>query len=136
MGNVITGGSTTGTVERLTIRSVSLRDVRSTRHIISFSSVEMATKLMRDFSYHVSDIGIAYREDVEDARVTMFEAFENLRGDPCISADHGLLDAELQDHGHRASGFADGCLPAQAEGKDLVRSNKVHNSPTWTGRRS
>lgn len=86
VGDVITVGSTTGTVERLTIRSVSLRDVRGAYHIISFSSVEMVTNLMRDFSYHVGDIGIAYREDVEDARLAMFEAFEDLRGDPDSNA--------------------------------------------------
>ncbi|UHS59767.1 mechanosensitive ion channel domain-containing protein [Agrobacterium vaccinii] len=86
VGDVITVGSTTGTVERLTIRSVSLRDVRGAYHIISFSSVEMVTNLMRDFSYHVGDIGIAYRENVEDARAAMFEAFEELRRDPDINA--------------------------------------------------
>ncbi|WP_210187273.1 mechanosensitive ion channel domain-containing protein [Pararhizobium antarcticum] len=86
VGDVITVGDTTGTVERLTIRSVSLRDVRGAYHIISFSSVDMVTNLMRDFSYHVGDIGIAYRENVEDAREAMFEAFEELRSDPEVNA--------------------------------------------------
>lgn len=91
VGDVITVGSTTGTVERLTIRSVSLRDVRGAYHIISFSSVDMVTNLMRDFSYHVGDIGIAYREEVEDARAALFEAFEELR------ADHSIRDLIIGD---------------------------------------
>lgn len=82
VGDVITVGGTSGVVERLTIRSVSLRDVTGAYHIISFSSVDMVTNLMRDFSYHVGDIGIAYREDVEDAREALFAAFEELRADP------------------------------------------------------
>ncbi|OWZ89256.1 hypothetical protein B9J07_34210 [Sinorhizobium sp. LM21] len=82
VGDVITVGGTTGTVERLTIRSVSLRDVQGAYHIISFSSVDMVTNLMRDFAYHIGDVGIAYREDVEDAREAMFAAFEELRADP------------------------------------------------------
>lgn len=86
VGDVITVGSTTGTVERLTIRSVSLRDVRGAYHIISFSSVDMVTNLMRDFSYHVADIGIAYRESVEDARLALIEAFEALCSDPEMRA--------------------------------------------------
>ncbi len=82
VGDVITVGSTTGTVERLTIRSVSLRDIRGAYHIISFSSVDMVTNLMRDFSYHVADIGIAYRESVEDARLALVKAFDALCSDP------------------------------------------------------
>ncbi|WP_186447959.1 mechanosensitive ion channel domain-containing protein [Rhizobium sp. SJZ105] len=93
VGDVITVGSTTGTVERLTIRSVSLRDVRGAYHIISFSSVEMVTNLMRDYSYHVGDIGIAYREDVEDARMALFEAFEQMRSDP---ATNGLMIGDME----------------------------------------
>ncbi|SOC44028.1 small-conductance mechanosensitive channel [Rhizobium subbaraonis] len=85
VGDVITVGSTTGTVERLTIRSVSLRDVQGAYHIISFSSVDMVTNLMRDFSYHVGDVGIAYREDVEEARAALFDAFEEVRGDPDLN---------------------------------------------------
>ena len=79
VGDVITVGDTTGTVERLTIRSMSLRDDRGAYHIISLSSVDMITNLMRDFSYHIGDIGIAYREDVDKARSALFEAFEQVR---------------------------------------------------------
>lgn len=79
VGDVITVGQTTGTVERLTIRSMSLRDDRGAYHIISLSSVDMITNLMRDFSYHIGDIGLTYREDVEKARLALFESFEQVR---------------------------------------------------------
>ena len=68
-------------IEKLTVRSVSLRDVQGTFHIIPFSSVDMVSNFMRDFSYFVCDMGIAYREDVEDAKQAMFDAFEKLRLD-------------------------------------------------------
>lgn len=93
VGDVITVGSITGTVERLTIRSVSLRDVHGAYHIISFSSVDMVTNLMRDFSCHVGDIGIAYREDVEEARAALFAAFEELRQDDGLNA---LIIADME----------------------------------------
>lgn len=93
VGDVITVGGTTGTVERLTIRSVSLRDVTGAYHIIPFSSVDMVTNLMRDFAYHVGDVGIAYREDVEDAKAALFEAFEQLRADPEIN---GVIVGEME----------------------------------------
>ncbi len=82
VGDVVTVGGTTGTVEKLTVRSVSLRDVQGTFHIIPFSSVDMVSNYMRDFSHFVCDMGIAYREDVDEAKQAMFDAFEELRQDP------------------------------------------------------
>ena len=82
VGDVVTVGGTTGVVEKLTVRSVSLRDVQGTFHIIPFSSVDMVSNFMRDFSYFVCDMGIAYREDVEEAKQAMFDAFDELKADP------------------------------------------------------
>jgi small-conductance mechanosensitive channel len=82
VGDVVTVGGTTGVVEKLTVRSVSLRDVQGTFHIIPFSSVDMVSNFMRDFSYFVCDMGIAYREDVDEAKQAMFDAFEELKRDP------------------------------------------------------
>ncbi|WP_432256708.1 mechanosensitive ion channel domain-containing protein [Limimaricola sp. AA108-03] len=82
VGDVVTVGGTTGVVEKLTVRSVSLRDVQGTFHIIPFSSVDMVSNFMRDFSYFVCDMGIAYREDVDEAKQAMFDAFEELKQDP------------------------------------------------------
>jgi small-conductance mechanosensitive channel len=93
VGDVIAVGGTTGTVERLTIRSVSLRDYMGIYHIIPFSSVDMVSNYMRDFAYHVCDMGIAYRENVDDARDAMLDAFAELKADPDW-ADAILSDAE------------------------------------------
>jgi small conductance mechanosensitive channel len=82
VGDVVTVGGTTGAVEKLTIRSVSLRDVNGIYHIIPFSSVDMVSNYMRDFSFHVADIGIAYRESVDEAKALMFKAFDDLRAMP------------------------------------------------------
>ena len=81
VGDVVSVGGTTGTVERLTIRSVSLRDLAGAFHIIPFSSVDMVTNYMRDFGYFVCDMGVAYRENVDEVRQAMLDAFEELRSD-------------------------------------------------------
>ena len=75
VGDVITVGGTTGTVEKLSVRSVSLRDVQGTFHMIPFSTVDMVSNYMREFAYFVCDMGIAYREDVDEAKQAMFDAF-------------------------------------------------------------
>lgn len=82
VGDVVTVAGTTGTVEKLTVRSVSLRDLQGTFHIIPFSSVDMVSNFMRDFSYFVCDMGVAYGEDIEQARAAIFDAYEELRADP------------------------------------------------------
>ena len=40
VGDVVGAGGITGVVERLTLRSVSLRDLSASTHIIPFSSVD------------------------------------------------------------------------------------------------
>jgi small conductance mechanosensitive channel len=93
VGDVVTVGGTTGTVERLTIRSVSLRDLHGVFHIIPFSSVDMVSNHMRDFAHFLCDMGIAYRESVDDAKLAMHDAFDELRADPVWS---GSIMGDLQ----------------------------------------
>lgn len=85
VGDVITVSGVTGTVEKLTVRSVSLRDVEGVFHIIPFSSVDMVSNYMRDFSYYLADMGVAYREDMAEAKAAMHDAFDELRQDPEVA---------------------------------------------------
>ncbi|QJF51434.1 mechanosensitive ion channel domain-containing protein [Roseobacter ponti] len=87
VGDVITVGGITGAVEKLSVRSVSLRDVHGVFHIIPFSSVDMVSNFMRGFSYFVCDMGIAYRENVQEAKEAMHEAFDLLIEDKEIARD-------------------------------------------------
>lgn len=95
-GDVVTAGGITGTVEKLTIRSIGIRDLSGSYHIIPFSSVDLVTNFMRDFAYHVGEYGIAYRENVDDAIERLKEAFEELRADPANAA---LILDDLEVHG-------------------------------------
>ncbi|WP_297772544.1 mechanosensitive ion channel domain-containing protein [uncultured Roseovarius sp.] len=90
VGDVVTVGGVTGTVERLTIRSVSLRDLQGAYHIIPFSSVDMVSNYVKDYGYFVCDMGVAYREDVDEAKQAMLDAFAELKGDPDQAT--GILD--------------------------------------------
>jgi len=87
VGDVITLNSTTGTVERLTIRSVSLRDVHGAYHIIPFSSVDMVTNYMREYAYYVCDMGVAYRENTDEVREAMLDAYTELAKNETYSKD-------------------------------------------------
>ncbi|MDG4650201.1 mechanosensitive ion channel [Roseibacterium sp. SDUM158017] len=82
VGDIVTAGPLTGVVEKLTIRSVSLRDLHGVYHLVPFSSVDSVSNYTRDFSNYVVDMGVAYREDVDEAKQAMFDAYDALRDDP------------------------------------------------------
>lgn len=78
-GDVVTVGGVTGTAEKLSIRSVGIRDLSGTYHIVPFSSVDTVSNYMREFGNHVGEYGIAYRESIDDAIAQLQLAFEDLQ---------------------------------------------------------
>lgn len=80
-GDVVTAGGVSGVVERLTIRSVGLRDGSGTFHVIPFSAIDKVANMTRDFAYHVADIRVAYDQDVERAFEVIRNVGEGLRQD-------------------------------------------------------
>ncbi len=94
-GDVVTAGGTTGVVEKLTIRSVGLRDLDGTYHLIPFSSVDMVSNFMKGFGYHVANVGVAYRENVAEVKELMRKAFDILK-----ETEHGVaIIGEFEIHG-------------------------------------
>jgi small conductance mechanosensitive channel len=116
-GDIITTGGITGVVERLTIRSVSLRSVDGAYHLIPFSSVDTVSNLMKHFSYHVAAMGVAYRESIPEVKQAMSDAFEQLKATPF--ADDIIGDFEMQG----VTEFADSAVIVRARIKTLPGKN-------------
>lgn len=74
-GDVVEAAGRSGVVEKLTIRSVTIRDMTGTVHLIPFSSVDQVSNMMRGFSFYVSEVEIAYDSDIEGAKQAMRDAF-------------------------------------------------------------
>ncbi|WP_447530235.1 mechanosensitive channel protein [Vreelandella sp. TE19] len=85
-GDVVTVGGVTGTAERLSIRSVAIRDLSGTYHVVPFSSVDTVSNYMREYGNHVGEYGIAYRENIDYAIEQLQLAFEDLKA----SEEHGF----------------------------------------------
>ncbi|MGO2131974.1 MAG: mechanosensitive ion channel domain-containing protein [Halomonas sp.] len=85
VGDVVTVSGITGTAERLSIRSVGIRDLSGTYHVIPFSSVDTVSNYMREYGNHVGEYSIAYRESIDDAVEHLKLAFEDLK----VSEAHG-----------------------------------------------
>ncbi len=81
-GDIVTAGTVTGTVEKLTVRSVGIRDLSGTYHVIPFSAVDMVSNFNRGFGYHVGEYGVGYREDVGEVIAVLQQAFAEMCEDP------------------------------------------------------
>jgi small conductance mechanosensitive channel len=77
-GDNVKVGGVQGTVEHLTIRSVGIRSIDGVYHLIPFSSVDAVSNATKIFSYHMAEIGVAYRESIPEVKEAMQEAFDRL----------------------------------------------------------
>lgn len=63
VGDVVTLGGLTGTVENLSIRTIRLRAIDGAVHIVPFSAVTTVTNLTRDFAYAMLDVSVGLNEE-------------------------------------------------------------------------
>jgi moderate conductance mechanosensitive channel len=87
VGDVVTIRGTGGLVEAVNLRTLRLRDLQGSVHIIPNSQVEMITNMTKDYSYYVLDVGIAYREDTDEVVAALQEIDAEMRADPAFAAD-------------------------------------------------
>lgn len=81
VGDIADLGGHAGVVESMTMRSIRLRDYDGHVHTVPFSAVTTVRNMTRDFSFAVFNIGVAYRENVDDVIAVMKEVAESLRKD-------------------------------------------------------
>ena len=82
VGDVVQLGGLTGVVEQLSIRSIKLRAVDGSLHIIPFSAVTSVTNQTRDFAFAVIDVNVDYREDTDRVSEALREIATEMRQDP------------------------------------------------------
>lgn len=93
-GDVVTIAGQTGSVEEVTLRYVKLRDYAGVVYFIPNSQITTVTNMSRDFGNAVLDIGVAYREDVDEVMDLMRQVAAELRQDPEF-APRILADLEV-----------------------------------------
>jgi small-conductance mechanosensitive channel len=75
-------GKNEGVVEAVGLRTIKLRDVRGNVHVVPNSSIDTVTNMSKEFSRTVIDIGVAYKEDVDEVMEILREIGEEMRNDP------------------------------------------------------
>ena len=85
-GDVIKVADLAGLVEDITLRHVRLRDYDGNVHFVPNSLITTVTNMSRSFAQAVVDIGVAYRENVDDVLALMKQVGAELKADPAFSA--------------------------------------------------
>lgn len=81
-GDVVQVAGIGGLVEEVTLRYVRLRDYDGNVHFIPNGNISTVTNRSRGFSQSVMDIGVAYREDVDQCFEVMRRVGREMREDP------------------------------------------------------
>jgi moderate conductance mechanosensitive channel len=81
-GDVVEVASKSGLVEEITLRHIRLRDYDGNVHFVPNGLVTTVTNMTRGFAHSVVDVGIAYREDIDEAFGVMRAVGAEMRGDP------------------------------------------------------
>lgn len=93
-GDVVQAGGKAGLVEDITLRHVRLRDYDGNVHFVPNGYIDTVTNMTRDFSYAVIDIGVAYREEIDEVFAVIREVAANMRADELLKGSI-LDDVEL-----------------------------------------
>jgi len=81
VGDWVEAGGHAGTVEHLTVRTVTLRDLTGTVHVVPFGDVTSVLNYNRDYGYALIDAGVAYRENYGEVVQALQDVSVELRED-------------------------------------------------------
>jgi small conductance mechanosensitive channel len=93
-GDVIEAGGKSGLVEEVTLRYVRMRDYNGNVHFVPNGQIESVTNMTRDYSYALIDVGVAYRENLDEVFAVIREVAAGMRTDPQFK-DIILEDVDL-----------------------------------------
>ena len=86
VGDVASVAGMSGTVERVSIRTIRLRGGDGSINIIPFSSVTIVTNQTRDFNYAQLSIMVGYHENIEHVMAVLREIGAQMRSEPAWAA--------------------------------------------------
>jgi small-conductance mechanosensitive channel len=71
-----------GTVENIRLRTTILRDAEGTVHIFPNGEIKQVANLTKEYSYYLIDLGVAYKENVDQVMEVLEEVGADLQKDP------------------------------------------------------
>lgn len=87
VGDVVEVAGVAGVVEEVKLRTITLRDLSGNVHVVPNGIVDKVKNMTKVYSYYLFDVGVAYRENVDEVMAVLKEIAEELREDPAFNAD-------------------------------------------------
>jgi small-conductance mechanosensitive channel len=87
VGDVVQISDQGGLVEMINLKMTVLRDLAGNVHYIPNGNIDVVTNMTKDYSRYVFDIGVAYREDVDEVIDVIREVDNELRQDNDFKED-------------------------------------------------
>jgi len=87
VGDVVQVGDKGGVVEKVTLRTVILRDLSGNVHFIRNGQIQVVTNMTKEYGRYVFDIGVAYKEDVDHVIEVVKRVDEEMRNHPDFKDD-------------------------------------------------
>jgi small conductance mechanosensitive channel len=84
VGDVVEVGGHGGTVERMSVRTIELRDASGIVHTIPFSEITTVKNWARGFGYAELDVSVAHGEDVDEVMEVLRQISAELEADPQV----------------------------------------------------
>ena len=128
VGDNIRVGDKTGTVEAMTLRTLRVRSMDGTLHILPYSEAQVISNRTKDFSAYLFDIGVGYGSDIDHAFEVMRRVGAQMQDDADVRPqDHPVA----RDHGGRPTRRerrgAEGAVPHQA-GRAMERGPGIQQA--------
>lgn len=87
VGDVVEIAGKGGLVESVNLRMTVLRDIAGNVHYVRNGDITVVTNMTKDWSRYVFEVGVAYRENVDEVVEILKQIGEELRLDPVIGKD-------------------------------------------------
>ena len=87
VGDVVQIADRGGLVEKVNLKMVILRDLAGNVHYVRNGKIDVVTNMTKEYSRYIFDIGVAYREDVDEVIEVVKQVDADLRADSKFNKD-------------------------------------------------
>jgi small conductance mechanosensitive channel len=87
VGDVVEVAGVSGLVEQIELRAVRLRDLSGNVHVVPNGVIDKVKNMTKEYSFYLFNVGVAYREDVDEVMAVLNSIAEEIRADPVFKDD-------------------------------------------------
>ncbi len=87
VGDIVEIAGVGGVVEEVKLRTITLRDLSGNVHVVPNGVVDKVKNMTKVYSYYLFEVGVAYRESVDEVMVVLKEIAAELQADPAFGSD-------------------------------------------------